>query len=251
MHDFDHALTGLADGGVVMAGIVAVLLGLRHATDPDHLTAMATLVLSDARQRMRRASLLGLAWGAGHAITFVAFGLPVVLVQRSLPDGVRRAAEFAVGAIIIGLALRLLIRWRHGHFHSHPHSHGAVRHAHPHAHEAHHASAPERPEVHRHEHADSLGRSPLGAFGIGLVHGAGGSAAVGALLVGAMPGSTEAVVSLFVFAGATALSMAGVSALCCAALTRGVGWSPNRVVPGFAVLSMAFGVWYALAAFGG
>lgn len=70
--------------------VVAILLGLRHATDPDHLTAVSTLVLSDARRATRRATMLGLGWGLGHATTLVAFGLPVVLYGRHLPAVVPR-----------------------------------------------------------------------------------------------------------------------------------------------------------------
>ena len=85
MGGLDDALAGLGGGSVALALLVAVLLGLRHATDPDHLTAVATLIVSDARDGPRRARRLGLAWGLGHALTLFAFGLPVVLVGDALP----------------------------------------------------------------------------------------------------------------------------------------------------------------------
>ena len=93
-----------------MALSVAVLLGLRHATDPDHLTAVSTLVLGDRHQGTRRAGALGLAWGLGHAATLFAFGLPVILVGRFLPEAVTGAAEMAIGVVIVALAARLLLR---------------------------------------------------------------------------------------------------------------------------------------------
>ena len=65
-----------------MAFVVAILLGLRHATDPDHLTAVSTLFLGESPNGPRRATTLGLAWGLGHAATLFAFGLPVVLFRR-------------------------------------------------------------------------------------------------------------------------------------------------------------------------
>src|SRR5215210_1598392 len=86
----------------------AVLFGIRHATDPDHLTAVSTLVLSRDTNGARRAGVLGLAWGMGHAMTLLAFGIPLLLFAG-----------------------------------------------------------------HAHPHAESLGRSPVAAFGIGMVHGLG------------------------------------------------------------------------------
>jgi hypothetical protein len=235
-------------GSIALALAVAVLLGLRHATDPDHLTALSTLVLGgDERAGARRAGRLGLAWGLGHATTLVLVGLPVVLFHRLLPDAVQRGAEAAVGLIIVALAVRLLVRCKRGYLHAHPHTHGAVRHAHPHVHEraAHH-------DVHEHEHhrhADTLGRTPAAAFGIGLVHGLGGSAGVGVLLIGAIPGHALAAASLVLFAAATGLSMALVSTAWGHALTRGaVARRLETLAPLFGAASLAFGVWYGAAA---
>ena len=65
---------------------VALLLGLRHATDPDHLAAVSTLIASDTDDGARRAGRLGLAWGLGHAVTLAMFGLPIVLWHAYLPE---------------------------------------------------------------------------------------------------------------------------------------------------------------------
>lgn len=94
----------------------------------------------------------------------------------------------------MALAIRLLLRWRRGYFHAHPHSHGEFRHSHPHLHE--HVPAVAHLATHKHPHAPSLGRSPLTAFGIGLVHGIGGSAGAGVLLVAAVPGRGHAIAAL-------------------------------------------------------
>lgn len=234
-----------------MAFVVAILLGLRHATDPDHLTAVSTLFLGEGRNGPRRATTLGLAWGLGHAATLFAFGLPVVLFRRFLPEPVQRTAEAIIGLVIVALAVRLLLRWRRGYFHLHPHTHGAVHHAHAHVHE--HAHGPAgHPVQHTHLHADTLARSPLTAFGIGLVHGAGGSAAVSVLLVSAVSSQAEAVMALLLFAAATAGSMALVSSAFGYALARRpVRERLTRLVPVFGVASFIFGVWYSLGALHG
>jgi high-affinity nickel permease len=227
--------------------IVAVLLGLRHATDPDHLTAVSTLVLSDDREGARKAGVLGFAWGLGHASTIFIFGLPVVLFRASLPDLVHRGAEAVIGLLIVALAVRLLVRWRRGYFHAHPHTHGPLRHAHPHVHE--HSPARHATTRHAHSHAEELGRSPLAAYGIGLVHGIGGSAMVGLLVVGAAASRTLGVLALLLFAGGTAVSMALVSAAFGYALARGpVSRLVGPLMPAVGLASLVFGVWYAAGA---
>lgn len=237
------------DGSGALALVVSILLGLRHATDPDHLTAISTLVLSDQHGGVRRASRLGLAWGLGHAVTLFLFGLPVILFRHFLPPAIETAAEVGVGVLIVVLAARLLWRWHRGSFHSHPHQHAGVAHAHPHAHEL-AASTPHGAE-HKHAHAEGLGRSPLAAFGIGLLHGAGGSAAVGVLLVGAVSGRAQGVLALVLFAAATAVSMALVSSAVGYALVRGRSTRRlERWIPALGVGGVVFGVWYALDSLG-
>ncbi len=181
------------DGGIAVAFLVALLLGLRHATDPDHLTAVSSLILAEREGGRRGALRLGLAWGAGHALTLLALGLPFVLWGDALPERVQQVAEIAIGLLIVGLAVRLLVRWRRGYFHVHPHRHGDVVHAHPHVHEGAHGP-------HEHPHAEGLGRTPHAAFGIGLVHGIGGSAGAGILLVSSIDDRATAAIALVVFA---------------------------------------------------
>jgi len=237
-------------GGGAMAFLVAILLGLRHATDPDHLTAVSTLVLSDQEKGTRRAGRLGLAWGIGHAVTLFAFGLPVILFRRFLPATAQGGAELLIGLVILALAVRLLLRWRRGTFHSLPLRHGAAQHAHPHAHEL--RTPGSHGEAHGHPHAEALGRSPLAAFGLGLLHGIGGSAAVGVLLIGAVSGRAAGVAALFLFAAGTALSMALVSSAFGYALARGAaGRRLEAWVPVCGVAGALFGAWYAFEAWRG
>src|SRR5215831_21334031 len=125
MFGIDDHLAHLSDGVTVLVVIgVAILLGLRHATDPDHLAAVTTLIASGRERTKRLAARLGFAWGLGHATSLFVFGLPIVLFKAYLPERVQQGAETAVGILIIALAAWLLIRWRRGMFHLHAHEHG-------------------------------------------------------------------------------------------------------------------------------
>jgi ABC-type nickel/cobalt efflux system permease component RcnA len=231
---------------MLSALLLAFLLGLRHATDPDHLTAVSTLVMSEERGG-RRAGLLGISWGLGHALTLLALGLPVVLFGDHLPEAVQQAAELAIAVLIVGLAVRLLVRWRRGYFHLHEHSHGQLHHAHPHR----HARGAEHPVVHEHEHLEPFGRTPVAAFGIGLVHGIGGSAGASILLVSAVPGEAASAVALAVLALGTAISMGVLSwGFGRVLASRPLRQRLRAAVPAFGVSGVLFGVWYGLGALG-
>jgi ABC-type nickel/cobalt efflux system permease component RcnA len=225
---------------------VALCLGLRHASDPDHLAAVSTLIASEPEDGTRRAGRLGLSWGLGHATTLALFGLPIVLFNAYLPDAAERGAEALVGLVIMYLAVRLLMRWRRGHFHAHSHRHGHTEHRHLHPHGAHDAR-----HDHAHEPEARLGRSPAQAYGIGLVHGMGGSAGVGVLLLATIPDQAEAVGALMVFALGTAVSMAALSSAFGYAITRGpVLRRMLAFAPAMGILTLAFGGWYTLGAVG-
>jgi hypothetical protein len=225
MFGLDDWIASLSDGAsVAVVLLVAVLLGLRHATDPDHIAAMTALVASGRERATRSAARLGAWWGIGHGITLVVFGMPILLAQRYLPERLQQGAETAVAALIVYLALRLLVRWRHGYFDLHAHPH------------------PDR----QHQHAV---RTPAGALGVGLVHGMGGSAGVGVLLLAAIPSETVAVASLLLLALFTAVSMTVVTAGFGLTLSRRpVAAASVTLVPVLGALSLAFGLWYAAAA---
>jgi hypothetical protein len=211
MFGLDDHIAALSNGGsVLFVLLVATLLGLRHATDPDHIAAVTTLMASGREHARRRAAALGAWWGLGHALTLVVFGVPILLFEAYLPDVAQRGAETAVAALIVYLAVRLLVR-------------------------------------HRHDHDRHPVRSPLAAFGIGLVHGMGGSAGVGVLLLAAIPSTPLAVASLGVLALFTAVSMTMVTTGLGTALSARQG-VVTAVAPVFGVASLAFGVWYAAAA---
>src|SRR5207253_10660507 len=86
MGGIDSFISGNASGhGALVVLLLAFALGLRHASDPDHLVAVSTLVADTRGRPARAAARLGAAWGPGPAPTLPAFGLPVLLVRRYLP----------------------------------------------------------------------------------------------------------------------------------------------------------------------
>jgi ABC-type nickel/cobalt efflux system permease component RcnA len=242
MFGIDSQIASLGSGqAFLIVAAVAILLGLRHATDPDHLTAVSTLIAGEGHLGVRSAGRLGLAWGLGHATALLVFGLPIVLFRGYLPEPVQQVAEVAVGLVIMGLALRLLVRWRRGHFHAHAHHHASGERRHLHTHSA--------ESEHDHDHEIYVGRSPRQAFGIGLIHGTGGSAGVGVLLLAAIPNHLEGVTALVLFASCTAVSMALASTTFGYAITRGPLLRRfAKVAPLLGTLSLAFGAWYTLGA---
>jgi hypothetical protein len=209
----DDALTSLFSGAPLIVALgIAFLLGLRHATDPDHLMAVTSLVARDDGGT-RSAARLGAVWGAGHASALLAIGLPLILLGTALPSAVESTAEKAVGVVIVLLAVRVLARWTHR---NRPHDH-------------------ERPL-----------RTPRQAFGIGLLHGLAGTGAVVLLLIAALPTPLEACAALAIFAPMSAVSMALCTSGFAWTLTRPAVAPVYRAVlmPALGALGVLFGIWY-------
>jgi ABC-type nickel/cobalt efflux system permease component RcnA len=237
----DTAISGLAGGhGTFVVIVVAFALGLRHASDPDHLVAVTTLVASTRERAARTAARLGAAWGAGHALTLLVLGLPVLLLRASLPSWVETAAEGAVGAVIMALAARLLVRWRRGAFHLHVHEHEGVEHAHVHSHV--------EGRGHAHPHR---ARTPLQAFGVGLIHGTAGTGGITVLVVASVPTMKLAVTALAVLVVGTAVAMTLLSAVA-GRLLAGAPMRRHfaRAAPALASVALVFGACYVAAALG-
>jgi ABC-type nickel/cobalt efflux system permease component RcnA len=206
--------------------IVAIgfFLGMRHATDPDHVIAVTTIV---SRQRkLGRAALTGAFWGVGHTLTIFVVGAAIILFGIVIPPRLGLSMELSVGLMLVILGLMNLISfWRatksiaaetHHHsaestiVHAHPHTHGDYIHTHPHGH---------APEAHPH----GSDRTPLalldrmfGRIGlyqhlrpliIGIVHGLAGSAAVALLVLGTIRDPRWAVAYLLVFGIGTVAGM--------------------------------------------
>ena len=189
-------------------------LGMRHATDADHVIAVATIV---SRERSSRAAaVIGAAWGLGHTLTILVVGGAIILLGWVIPPRVGISMEMVVGFMlcVLGLAnLRGITGWlretvdatRNGsthNIHSHAHRHGDYVHTHAHAHE---------PESHPHDPTRTpvnwldrhFGRLRAYAFVrplvVGVVHGLAGSAAVALLVLATIQSARWAVLYLLVF----------------------------------------------------
>jgi hypothetical protein len=195
---------------------VGFLLGLRHATDPDHLAAVSTLVV---RQRSVVPScLLGTFWGAGHTAALLAVGLVVIVFRLTLPPAVEHAAEAAVAVMLVGLGLHVVVRAR-----------AVPESADP-------AGAPPAGHVMR------LGSRP---FAVGLLHGLAGSAGLLFLTLASVPTPLGGVLFILVFGvGSTAgmLLLSGVIALPVVLSIRSASLVAGlRTVAGTA--SLVLGLW--------
>jgi high-affinity nickel-transport protein len=107
-------------------------LGLRHATEADHLAAISTIVTE--RRSLLSSSLVGAIWGLGHTLALLAAAVAVVLLRYEVTDRMAHALELCVGIMLVALglnALRALIRGDRSHTHGHTfsavHSRGDVR----------------------------------------------------------------------------------------------------------------------------
>ena len=207
----DESLTTLFEGAPLAVALgVAFLLGLRHATDPDHLMAVTALVARDDASP-RSAARLGAVWGAGHATALLLIGLPLILLGIALPPALESTAEKAVGVVIVLLALRVLLRWLHR----------------------------------DHDHDRPL-RTPREAFGIGLLHGLAGTGAVVLLLIAALPSPLAAAAALAVFAPMSMVSMALCTTGFAWTLTRPAVLPVYRtlLMPALGATGLLFGLWY-------
>jgi ABC-type nickel/cobalt efflux system permease component RcnA len=237
VEQLDGWLEGLFAGApLVVALLIALALGLRHASDPDHLVAVTSLVAVDGGD-VRGAARLGAWWGAGHATALLVIGTPLILFKSSVPGWVERGAETAVGIVILLLALRIVAKWVHGDFRAgrHPHRRAGEPASH---HHLHHGDQPE----HRHRSV----RTPRQALGIGLLHGLAGTGAVALLLIAALPGKLEATAALAVFAPMSAVSMTLCTTAFAWLLTRRLIDPLYRTVliPAFGLFGLLFGAWY-------
>jgi high-affinity nickel permease len=244
---------------------VGFFLGMRHATDPDHVLAVTTIV-SNQHNGMR-AALIGAFWGIGHTLTIFVVGAAIILFNLVIPVrlGLSMELSVAVMLIVLGIAnvaafLRSMpdaatpdITLDHGDSvtHSHAHSHGDLVHDHPHTHEA---------KTHFHTSGDaSLGWLDrlLGKTGVykylrpllvGIVHGLAGSAAVALLVLTTIRDPRWALAYLLVFGVGTIAGMMlitmGIASTFRMVAGRRQKLTRNLVMAS-GLLSLAFGVFVA------
>jgi high-affinity nickel permease len=225
----DESLTNLFDGAPLPVALgLAFLLGLRHASDPDHLVAVTSLVAAEDSDT-RSAARLGAWWGAGHASTLLAIGLPLIIFKASLPALLESAAEKTVGVVILFLAIRILWKWMRGDYRTTPHRHESHQHRH----------------LHEGEHGHTQVRTPKQAFSIGVLHGLAGTGAIVLLLVAALPTQVQ-VIAMAVFAPMSIASMAACTAAFGWVLTRPVVEPVYRslLIPLVGSFGVLFGLWY-------
>jgi hypothetical protein len=238
-------------GLLIAAGLLGFLLGMRHATDPDHVVAVSTIV---ARTRKLGVSwLLGALWGLGHTLTIFAVGVAIIALKVAIPPRVGLSMEFAVGLVLVALGLLNLMGVRTWPFapHLHPHEPGhhhpepsveAEPHSHPHA----HAHAHSRALDWFSRTAATAGLSQLlRAFAVGLVHGLAGSAAVALMVLATIPTVRGGLVYLLVFGAGTLAGMMALSAM----MELSFLWISNRfridslIRSGTGLLSALFGLY--------
>lgn len=236
VEELDAWLTQLFDGAPLVVALgIAFVLGLRHASDPDHLVAVTSLVAADGGDT-KEAARLGAWWGIGHAAVLLAIGLPLILFKSELPAWLESVAEKAVGVVIVLLAARVTIKWARGGYratgHAHDDGHERRRHLR-------HGSGTD----HRHVAV----RSPAQALALGMLHGLAGTGAVVLLLIAALPSQLEAALALAVFAPMSVISMALCTTVFAWVLTRPAVEPVYRTVliPVLGVFGLLFGLWYS------
>jgi ABC-type nickel/cobalt efflux system permease component RcnA len=244
--------------------LLGFFLGMRHATDADHVIAVSTIV---SRQRsVRAAAWTGVLWGLGHTVTIVVVGGAIVLFGLVIPPHIGLGMEFSVAVMLILLGILTLTgvtrRVReartgasqaegHADPHAHPHRHGDYVHSHVHGH------APER-----HGHAEEATPQArvdrvferFGAYQVvrplvvGLVHGLAGSAAVALLVLAAIRDPWWATGYLLVFGAGTIAGMMLITAAVAvpfAVTAHRFAWVNRHLATVSGVLSLAFGLWMA------
>lgn len=212
----------VAAAPLALGALLGLLIGLRHAVEPDHLVTVATLVTG--QRSAGDAARIGATWGLGHTAALAAIGFVLVLAQRTLPLEVSRFFEVGVAVVLILVGIRAVRLGRRlaTEGPAVEHTHGTRRHRHP------------GPAAHVHVGSWTFARQPLV---VGLIHGVAGSGSVTALMVASLPSTGARLAFLALFAVASTTAMA-VLAGCC-------GWSGGRLASGpraRASLSMATGI---------
>ena len=155
-----------------LALALGFLLGLKHATEADHLVAVTTIV--SEQRSVLRAGFVGALWGVGHTTSLLVVGIFVIVLEVTIPLRLANALEFAVALMIIFLGARVLYLTLRAQrrVHIHRHQHDGHAHTHLHFHEAEDAHPAQTPTG-AHQHTRLAGWRPLV---VGMVHGLAGSA---------------------------------------------------------------------------
>jgi len=201
------------------AALFGFVVGLRHATDADHVAAVGAIV---ARERtVRGAALIGAAWGLGHTVTLLVLGGTIVVFGLAVPRHVGLALELCVGVMLIGLGAWNFVSRSRGKHAPHalgaaggPHTHTGNDAGGSHAHSLDDAGASDAPGA-SHTHSPVATRGPvpsparraLRPLVVGSMHGLAGSAAAALLVVATVRDPSWGLAYLFVFGMGTMLGM--------------------------------------------
>jgi high-affinity nickel-transport protein len=253
--------------GIALLGL---LMGMRHATDPDHVIAVTTIVSRE--RRLTAAGRVGIVWGLGHTLTVLAVGAAIIVFKIAIPIRLGLAMEFAVAIVLLLLGLgafasfiQLVARRIVGTplavdrplvVHSHAHGHGFGPHRHPHVHLDSSEQHGSEQVALNHEHGLPAGamssfavrRPLLRSFGIGLVHGLAGSAAIALLVLGAIPEPLWATLYLAIFCLGTIVGMGLITTAIAtpfAVAAQRMSWMHRSLVTGSGLLSFGFGLFLA------
>jgi len=154
--------------------VLGILVGLRHAFEPDHLAAVSTLV--NPARGVRHGALLGVWWGLGHTISLGVVGTILALVGATLPVRVGVAFELGVAVMLLLLGARAIAVA----------AHGDASHA--------HTRAGHRPRWR--------------PFVVGIVHGLAGSGALTVIVFAQLSGSGARIAYLALFGAGSIAGMA-------------------------------------------
>ncbi|HEX2677531.1 MAG TPA: high-affinity nickel-transport family protein [Polyangiales bacterium] len=205
------------------------VLGMRHATDSDHVVAVSTIV---SRERSAwAATLIGALWGVGHTFTIMAVGGAIIVFDLIIPARLGLSMELSVGVMLVVLgALNLSGAWRRIEQVAHAHEHHDGRAAH----RAHADRAPALGLI-------WLARPLL----VGVVHGLAGSAAVALLVLTTIRSVHTALLYLAVFGLGTVVGMAVLTTAFAAPLAFAAAKSDrinHYMARATGALSLAFGM---------
>ena len=221
---------------------IGLLFGLKHATEVDHVVAVSTIV--SQHRNVWRSTLVGALWGAGHTAALLIAGVFVLTLKIAIPERVSNWLEFCVALMIIGLGATAL--WRalrkRGDVHVHEHSHDGLSHVHVHFHE------PQTRHDLRRTHTHAVSQIGVKPILIGAMHGLAGSGALTLLVLTQIHSTWHGLLYLAVFGvGSIAgmLLMSGLIGLPFALTSRNLTSLHHRLQTVAAVLSLAFGFWYA------
>lgn len=230
-------------------------LGMRHATDPDHVIAVTTIVSRE--RQVSKSAWIGAFWGIGHTLTIFVVGAAIILFGLVIPPRIGLSMELAVGVMLILLGLFNVMSFFRSVpsgdgdalVHSHHHTHGDYVHTHPHSHEPErHPHAPEQTPLGKIDRVMMrfTAYRPLRPLIIGIVHGLAGSAAVALLVLATIRDTRWAIAYLLVFGLGTIAGMMVITMSIASAfhLTRGRQFF-RRIALASGVLSLAFGVFVA------